>query len=937
MSFRGTTIRRKIVALLLIPLASLTVIWAFAAVVTGRELLDRPDVKRVADDIGYPGIAATQSLQQERRAAMIYAANPRDSQARIGYTKQQQVTDGSIAKMRTRISTTGVRGDLNTVSRHRLDAFLTDVEGLASLRQRADGGKISRNDVYTAYNDMITPAFQLFQSLNPYNDFRRDEQHHAAIELSMARDQISREDALMAAAISAGHMSAAELKSFTFAVADQRDDYESSLWLLSDDQRAGYDAYWREGNGKTLRAAEDAVIAAGVDNAPIVAAHQSWPSVAATTMDDLNRLDDAVQSRFGDTDPPIATTTIIEAVFVGGIGLVAVIATLFVSVRIGRGLIRDLTGLRRDAQEVSGTRLPQVMRRLAAGEQIDVETEVPRLEYPDDEVGQVGKALNTLQRAVVEATVRQNNLRNGVSEVFVNLARRSQVLLHRQLTLLDAMERRTDDSEELADLFRLDHMTTRMRRHAEGLVILSGAAPSRQWRKPVQLMDVVRAAIAEVEDYERIEMRRLPRLAVAGAAVADLTHLLAELIENAAVFSPPNTTVKLHGEPAANGFVLEIDDRGLGLTPDALLEANLRLAETPEFELSDTDRLGLFVVSRLAQRHSVRVSLRQSPYGGTTAVVMIPDTLLSDTAEDTGSTPVSGTPRLAGPDPAGDTEHTFRQWGLEGIDDIGGEHRKEHAAHPDEPLSAAFGRGLDALGDPAELPPGPGADRPSDPLPLPRRRPRGTGTPVLISDRARRPLGNSPDDDRDGGSGAEDAEDPGATGTAADPVEPSAAGHPDEVPGTPGTPGIPQSRPVAAVPPLPAAGSPQEPGEPEAAADGPGSSLPRRVRQASLAPQLRGGAPRPGPDGADAEGDGTPERSADEVRARMASIQRGWQRGRRAAEAAPGDGPAPAPGPVPEAAPATGDEPAPPAEPAGPAAPTSATRTTRTTPEGNGR
>ncbi|NJP43911.1 sensor histidine kinase [Actinacidiphila epipremni] len=821
MSFRGTTIRRKIVALLLIPLASLTVIWAFAAVVTGKALLDRPDVRRVVDNVGFPGQDAVQSLQQERRAAMIYVANPRDSQARIGYTKQQQVTDASIAKMRTRISASGVRGDLDATSRSRLDTFLSTVEGLPSLRQRADNGRISRNDVYTAYNDMTAPAFQMFDALNPHNDFRLDDEHHAVVQLSLARDEVSREDALMAAAISTGHMSAAELKSFTFAVAEQRNYYTSSLWLLTDDERAPYDAYWRDSSGKTLRAAEDAVIAAGVDDAPIVAAHQSWPSLAATTLDDLNRLGTTSENQLSDHNQPIATTAIIEAIFVGGIGLVAVIATLFVSVRIGRGLIRDLTGLRREAQEVSGTRLPQVMRRLAAGEQIDVETEVPRLEYPDDEIGQVGKALNTLQRAVVEATVRQNNLRKGVSEVFVNLARRSQVLLHRQLTLLDAMERRTDDSEELADLFRLDHMTTRMRRHAEGLVILSGATPSRQWRKPVQLMDVVRAAIAEVEDYDRIEVRRLPRLAVAGAAVADLTHLLAELIENAAVFSPPQTTVKLHGEPAANGFVLEIDDRGLGLTPDALLEANLRLAETPEFELSDTDRLGLFVVSRLAQRHNVRVSLRQSPYGGTTAVVMIPDTLLSDSGEDTGATPAPRVPQQGGKDTAGDTEHTFRQWGLEGVDDIGGERRKEHAAHAEEPLSAAFGRGLDALDDPAELPPGaaPGTPEqsPADPVPLPRRRPRSGSAPVLISDRARRPIDRGPDD-------------------------------PD------GTDG--------------------------------GGALPRRVRQASLAAQLRTDAQRPEAAGEPEHGGGR-ERSADEVRARMSSIQRGWQRGRRAAETGP--------------------------------------------------
>ncbi len=310
---------------------------------------------------------------------------------------------------------------------------------------------------------------------------------------------------------------------------------------------------------------------------------------------------------------------------------------MIVSVRIGRDLVRDLSRLRKEAHEVSGVRLPSVMRRLAAGEHVDVETEAPRLEYDKDEIGQAGQALNTLQRAAVEAAVRQADMRRGVSEVFVNLARRNQVLLHRQLTLLDTMERRTEDTEELADLFRLDHLTTRMRRHAEGLVILSGAAPSRQWRKPIQLMDVVRAAVAEVEDYERIEVRRLPRIGVGGPAVADLTHLIAELLENATVFSPPHTGVQVHGERVANGFTLEIHDRGLGMAPEVLLDANLRLAETPEFELSDTDRLGLFVVSRLAQRQNVRVSLQPSPYGGTTAIVFIPAALLTDAPETQGT------------------------------------------------------------------------------------------------------------------------------------------------------------------------------------------------------------------------------------------------------------------------------------------------------------
>jgi signal transduction histidine kinase len=890
MRFSGTTIRRKIVALLLIPLVSLTVIWAFAAAVTGRALLDRPDVATVAGNVGYPGQTAVQSLQQERRAAMIYVANTRDSQARIGYNKQQQVTDASIAKMRTRIATSGVRGVLDTESRSRLDTFLSTVEGLTSLRQRADDGRISRNDVYLAYNAMTVPAFNLFDSLNLRNQLRLDDQYHATVQLGRARDEISREDALMAAAISTGHLSAAELKSFTFAVAEQRNYYSGSLWLLTDQERAPYDAYWQNAAGKALRSAEDSVIAGGVADAPIVAAHLSWPGVASAALDDLARMGNTTESLLPGLKRPLETTLIIEATFVGGVGLIAVIATLFVSVRIGRGLIRDLTGLRREAQEVSGTRLPRFMRRLAAGEQIDIETEVPRLEYAEDEIGQVGKALNTLQRAVVEAAVRQAATRKGISEVFVNLARRSQVLLHRQLTLLDAMERRAEDSEELADLFRLDHMTTRMRRHAEGLVILSGAAPSRQWRKPVRLMDVVRAAIAEVEDYERIEVRRLPRLAVAGAAVADLTHLLAELIENAAVFSPPHTSVRVHGEPVANGFVLEIDDRGLGLTPDALLESNLRLAETPEFELSDTDRLGLFVVSRLAQRHSVRVSLRQSPYGGTTAVVMIPEALLSDTGDDTGGTPLPGGPEQRGVDGAGG-EHTFRQWGLDGGDDIGGERHKEHAPHPEEPqTAAALDRGPDEL-DGTEEPVRPGRDgqAPGAPQPLPRRRPRTA--PVLISDRGRTVPGPQETAAADETAGAERAAD------GQEPLErasgPAAA--PDRRP----------PRPAASVP-RPRQETPP-PAAPAPAADN-GSVLPRRTRQASLAPQLRDGTR---PAAQDAEGGGGRERSADEVRDRMSAIQRGWQRGRAAAEAEP------------ETGAGTGEDPS--------------TSAPRTTPEGNGR
>ncbi|WNI19321.1 sensor histidine kinase [Actinacidiphila sp. ITFR-21] len=822
MRFRGTTIRRKIVALLLIPLVSLTAIWAFAAILTGRAVFGRPDFQLVTDNVTYPAQAVVSGLQQERKVALIYVANPRDSQARIAFNKQEQATDSAVAALRTKIVASRVRRELDSRSRANLDILLNTVEGVASLRQRVDNQHITRSDTYDAYNALLDPAYDLFETLDPLTDSARDAQRRAGVDLMRAREEVSREDALMTVAISSGHTSAPELTSFAFAVANERNYYDDNLHVVDEDLRAPYQAYWQSGNGKTLRKVQDDVIAAGPDDAPVVAAHLQWPTLAGDVFDDLGKLNGASRATFSKQNGPLSTSAIVEAAIAGGLGLIAVIASIFVSVRIGRSLIRDLTELRREAQEVSGTRLPRVMRRLAAGEQVDVETEVPRLQYADDEVGQVGKALNTLQRTAVEAAVRQSDMRKGVSDVFVNLARRSQVLLHRQLTLLDAMERRTENAEELADLFRLDHMTTRMRRHAEGLVILSGAAPSRQWRKPVQLMDVVRAAVAEVEDYERIEVRRLPRLAVSGAAVADLTHLLAELIENAAVFSPPHTQVRLHGEPVANGFVLEIDDRGLGLTPDALLEANLRLAETPEFELSDTDRLGLFVVSRLAQRHGVRVSLRQSPYGGTTAVVLVPAALLTETGDDTGATRIGDGADPRRPRPAGDTEHTFRQWGLDGG---GGEPHKEHAAHPDGP---------DGLpGDE------PGFADPDldDPVPLPRRRSRGA--PVLISDHGR-PVGGG--------------------------AKPGGRPAPDSAPQP-----LPPVQPVRSAPPAQ---------QPPPAAEGAGTVLPRRVRQANLAPQLA----TPPPSAA-AHPEGIKERSADEIRDRMASIQRGWRRGRELADA----------------------------------------------------
>ena len=291
---------------------------------------------------------------------------------------------------------------------------------------------------------------------------------------------------------------------------------------------------------------------------------------------------------------------------------------------------------------------PEVSR-LRRGEDVDIAAESPPLATgKTTEIAKVAEAFSTVQRTAVEAAVGQARLRKGISQVFLNLAWRSQSLLHRQLSMLDGMERRSSEPEALEDLFRLDHLTTRMRRHAEGLTILSGATSARGWRHPVPAIDVLRGAVAEVEDYTRVNVVTQSRDGVAGAAVADVIHLLAELIENATAYSPPNTQVMVTADGVANGFAVEIEDRGLGISHEDLAKFNEQLADPPEFDLADSDQLGLFVVGRLAARHQIKITLRQSPYGGTTAIVLLPHGIVVPEREPPAG-PRDGRRRRAGP------------------------------------------------------------------------------------------------------------------------------------------------------------------------------------------------------------------------------------------------------------------------------------------------
>jgi signal transduction histidine kinase len=973
MRFRGKSVRRKIVALLLVPLLSLTTIWAFTTAITGREASHLFDVSSVMEEVGYPVEDTVRVLQQERRQTLVYLADPRASNALAALRRSRAATDRAVAIVRSSAANSDVHEAMHGDSGE-LTAVLDSFEGIDSLRRSVEDGTVDRSQALDLYNRLVDPCYVLLAELHVVEDVELDKQYRALVSLARARELLSREDALLGSALLVGTLSRDEVRDLSDLVAQRTLLYDAGLPQLPAAERDRYETFWKNAASAPLRVGEEAAISSGTGTPRGITA-KGWDIAAGNVLAELATLNDQATDRYQDRVRPVALGVIAQAVIAGSLGLIALLVSLFLSVRVGRGLVRDLRQLRLEAHEASGVRLPSVMRRLSAGEQVDVETEVPRLEYDKNELGEVGQALNTLQRAAVEAAVRQAELRAGVSEVFVNLARRSQVLLHKQLTLLDTMERRTDDTEELADLFRLDHLTTRMRRHAEGLVILSGAAPSRQWRKPVQLMDVVRAAVAEVEDYERIEVRRLPRVAVTGPAVADLTHLVAELLENATVFSPPHTAVQVLGERVANGFTLEIHDRGLGMAADALLDANLRLAETPEFELSDTDRLGLFVVSRLAKRQNVRVSLQPSPYGGTTAVVFLPDALLTDDIPDTNGVGFR-LDRPKRPDER-DTEESRRAAlsqvpvqlprlpaslldgpieleapvdldSLDGFPELGDEdgghgglfrprrsltggtdERPGHGGDAEQPdlrddtdpddrtgapvpparrstpkLVSSHGRpvrdqrtrGERSDADDAAAPSGRPAPDTAPPLPTRRRgeepaRRWTTGrtgpeplSPLPARRRAERLPADSEHDPRDAETppalpsrrrGADPARPVGSAGERG--ASPSPAGPAREDRSGPPA-GLPQRirRPAGT-----ASGDGPDDSAPDAnatdtgAAPPGGGSLPRRVRQASLAPQLKRAAGRRNDDSARPV-----ERDADEVRSRMASLQRGWQRGR---------------------------------------------------------
>ncbi|MER6401875.1 nitrate- and nitrite sensing domain-containing protein [Kitasatospora sp. NPDC001603] len=354
---------------------------------------------------------------------------------------------------------------------------------------------------------------------------------------------------------------------------------------------------------------------------------ENWEQASNTHIASLRATEVALLDDVLNDAADLRDNALYDAILNSAIVLAALVLAGVLTGYVARSMILGMRTLRNAALEIADHRLPDLVERLSKTDPDRVDTSVSQIPlHGKDEIGEVARAFDQVHRQAVALAAEQALLRGNVNAIFTNLSRRSQSLIQRQLALITDLENNEADPDQLENLFKLDHLATRMRRNGENLLVLAGEEAGRRWNTPVPLVDVLRAAASEVEQYERVELSGIPEAEVVGAAVTDLVHLLAELLENATSFSSPQTRVLVNATRLPDGRVLvEIHDKGIGLTAEDFAEINEKLAEPPTVDATISRRMGLFVVGRLSQRHDVRVQLRPSgESAGTTSLVMLP-------------------------------------------------------------------------------------------------------------------------------------------------------------------------------------------------------------------------------------------------------------------------------------------------------------------------
>jgi signal transduction histidine kinase len=623
------SIRLSLILLALVPSVTLAAMWGVTTTQMFTEGLRLRAQTELSRATGAMGTEATLSLQRERSLSAVWLASPAGSRAALDAQRKQ--TDAAAAKLTAR------RDDIQRAParvRDRLYSVVASVSSLEYYRGQVDDPTdITAAQALDQYTSIIDDQIHAFQELSQVDDGDLTSQAGPLVALEHAAELVSEEDLQLTLAGPKKRMDEKTWAEFAQLVNTRR-------WLVQDQivpsltgaAKVQTEKILTSFQWQTLQAIEDKVLAARAkqgENGDIALpdVQKQWRAALIDVSDQYQALIQRQTTTLLQNSADESRGLLIKAASLSAGGLVALLVCVGMSWRITRSLSRRLRGLREATLSLAHERLPDVVTRLDRGETVDVDSATPPLDYGDDELGEVAKAFNTAQRTAVHTAVELADTRRGFQKVILGIARQSQNLVNLQLSKLDALERHHQDPDILAGLYELDSTASQLRRYEENLVIISGGRPGRSWSEPVALIDILRSAVGEVAEYRRVEVHTEEEVCVAPPAVADVIHLLAELIDNATSYSPAPGPVGVRAALVAKGLAIEVEDRGLGMSEEDYASFNAQLAVPPQFDvvaLADDLRLGMFVIARLATRHGIAVTLRSSPYGGTTAIVLVP-------------------------------------------------------------------------------------------------------------------------------------------------------------------------------------------------------------------------------------------------------------------------------------------------------------------------
>ncbi len=612
----------------LIAALALTGLWGYVASGLVREGLQLRDDADLAESVGSPAHTMVARLQDERRLTAAWQADPTET-TRDALNTARSATDSAVEEFRA--TGGGLDADRSAV-RDRAENLEASLEELTGQRGAVDGGAVTGIEALRSFTTTTTNGIALIEAASRVDDWRLAAAATATADLMRIAEMLSREDALQASVPSGEDPSGAVREEFANALALQR---QNRVSLNPFDLPAAQSEVFRSLTGSprwdVLIAAEEPEAAGTVSLPPL---EGEWREAVDVVDGELRQLSTDSLTSMATDGADRGNQLLLVAALGTLVAALALIAALLLAWRSIRSLVSRLNGLRGSTREQAETALPELLEQLGREQRVDATGDERDRDYGSDEVGRLADTMDEQWRLVVDTIVQQARGREGTETVFLGLARRTQILINRMIPKIDKLEREHQDSRLLKEIFGVDHLATRVRRHTENLLILGGALPARRWGKPVPIYEVVRSAISETEDYSRVEALPAPKVSLVGRAVADVVHLLAELIENGTSFSPPKTKVSVSAEVVARGrLALEIVDRGLGMSEEEYERVNTLLADPPKLDmmtLGEAPRLGLFVVARLAKRHGLEVSLRRSPYGGTLAVVLLPGELLEE-------------------------------------------------------------------------------------------------------------------------------------------------------------------------------------------------------------------------------------------------------------------------------------------------------------------